>query len=53
MLETARKQELAGFRALIEDSDLSLQDLYAQASKSCYIGAREALELGLVTEVLH
>jgi ATP-dependent protease ClpP protease subunit len=52
MLETARDQELAGFRALIEGSDLSLDGLYAQASKSCYIGAQEALGLGLIAEVL-
>jgi ATP-dependent protease ClpP protease subunit len=52
MLETAREQELAGFRALIEDSDLTLEELYAQASKSCYIGAGEALELELIAEVL-
>ena len=40
-------------RALIEESDLSLDALYAQASKSCYIGAQEALELGLIVEILH
>jgi ATP-dependent protease ClpP protease subunit len=52
MLETAQGQELAGFRALIEDSDLSLDELYAQASKSCYLAAREALGLGLIAEIL-
>jgi hypothetical protein len=35
MLETAHGQELAGFGALSEGSGLSLDDLYAQASKSC------------------
>jgi ATP-dependent Clp protease protease subunit len=53
MLETAQDQEFAGFRALIKGSNLSLDDLYDQASKSCYLGAREALELGLIAEILN
>jgi ATP-dependent protease ClpP protease subunit len=51
-LETARAQELEGFRQLTEGSLLDVDELYKRATKNCYLPAAEALRLGLVGGVL-
>jgi ATP-dependent protease ClpP protease subunit len=52
MLETAERQELEGFRELTEGSTLGTDELYELATRNCYIPAAQALELGLIAEVL-
>lgn len=52
LLETAEQLELEGFRALIEDSSMTLDQLYERATTNCYIHAEEALKLGLIAEIL-
>jgi ATP-dependent protease ClpP protease subunit len=52
MLETAHKLEMEGFRELVEGSKLSVDELYERATSNCYLHAEEALDLGLVAEIL-
>jgi ATP-dependent protease ClpP protease subunit len=52
MLETAHKLEMEGFRELVEGSTLTVDELYERATGNCYLHAEEALELGLVAEIL-
>jgi ATP-dependent protease ClpP protease subunit len=52
MLETAHKLEMEGFRELVEGSNLSVDELFERATSNCYLHAEEALELGLIAEIL-
>jgi ATP-dependent protease ClpP protease subunit len=52
MLRTAERQELEGFRELTAGSRLGTDELYQLATKNCYIPAAQALELGLIAEIL-
>jgi len=52
LLETAQELEMAGFRDLIEGSDLTIDQLYEKATKNCYIKADAALAHGIVAAIL-
>jgi ATP-dependent protease ClpP protease subunit len=52
LLETAEKLEGEGFAALVAGSHLSLEELRSRALTNCYIMSKEALELGLVADIV-
>jgi ATP-dependent protease ClpP protease subunit len=52
LLETAERLEMEGFRELVEGSSLTTEELYDRATENCYIHAEEALQAGLIAEVL-
>jgi hypothetical protein len=52
LLETAQELELAGFRDLIEGSNLTIDQLSEKATQNCYIKADAALTHGLVAAIL-
>jgi transcriptional regulator of NAD metabolism len=52
MLETAHQLEMEGFRELVEGSSLTVDELYERATSNCYLHAEEALDLGLIAEIL-
>lgn len=52
LLETAQRLELEGFGELVEGSELTALELYERATKNCYIRAEEALEHGLIADIL-
>jgi ATP-dependent protease ClpP protease subunit len=52
MLEIAHQLEMEGFRELVEGGKLSVDELYERATSNCYLHAGEALELGLISEIL-
>ncbi len=52
MVETARELEMAGFRELADGSTITADELYERAKENCYLTAREALELGLIVDIL-
>jgi len=52
LMETAEKLEKEGFGELVEGSRLSADDLFDRAKDNCYMMADEALEQGLVAEIL-
>jgi ATP-dependent protease ClpP protease subunit len=52
MLETAHQLEMEGYGELVEGSKLSVDELYERATSNCYLHAEEALDLGLIWEIL-
>ncbi|RWP18799.1 MAG: peptidase S14 [Mesorhizobium sp.] len=52
LLETAERLEMEGFKELVEGSSLSVDELYRRATTNCYIHAEEALDLGIVADLL-
>jgi ATP-dependent protease ClpP protease subunit len=52
LLETARELELAGFKELIEGSDLTVEKLSEMAATNCYMKAEAALKHGLVGAII-
>jgi ATP-dependent protease ClpP protease subunit len=52
LLETAEHLEMAGFEELVDGSSLTPDELYRRAITNCYIHADEALELGIVADIL-
>jgi ATP-dependent protease ClpP protease subunit len=52
MLKAAERLERQGFEELIEGSDVSIQALCERAMQNWYLGADEALRLGIVSRVL-
>jgi ATP-dependent protease ClpP protease subunit len=53
LLETAEKLEEDGFRDVVKGSKLSLEGLRERAMNNCYMMADEALELGLIADIVH
>jgi ATP-dependent protease ClpP protease subunit len=51
-LETAKRQEIEGFRRLIEGSELTVEKIYEIATDNCYITAEQALDLRLIERIL-
>ncbi|ESY81063.1 hypothetical protein X739_28060 [Mesorhizobium sp. LNHC220B00] len=52
LLETARDLELEGFRELVQESRISVEELYDRASTNYYLSAAEALKVGIVARIL-
>ncbi|EMD81799.1 ATP-dependent Clp protease proteolytic subunit [Pacificimonas flava] len=44
--------EEAGFRALVEGSDITFKELQEKAPRNWYVGAEEALERGLIAGII-
>jgi ATP-dependent protease ClpP protease subunit len=51
-LLVAQKLEQAGFARLVEGSRLSLGDLEKRAAENYYLDAAEAVELGIISQIL-
>jgi ATP-dependent protease ClpP protease subunit len=52
LLETAEQLEVENFKALVDGSSISLDQIRERATNNCYIHAEEALKLGLIEEIL-
>lgn len=52
LLKTAEKLEREGFAELVENSLLTPEDIYERATTNCYLAARDALEKGLIQDIL-
>ena len=52
LMETAVRLEMAGFGELVEGSRITTDELYRRATENGYIAAGEALELGLIADIL-
>lgn len=52
LLETAHDLEMEGFREFVQGSKISVEELYERATLNYYLGAKEALELGLISRIL-
>jgi ATP-dependent protease ClpP protease subunit len=52
LLETAEQLEVENFKALVDGSSMSLDQIRERATNNCYIHADEALKLGLIEEIL-
>lgn len=52
MLETAFDLEREGFEEFVQDSDMSMDELWKRAKHNCYMCAQEALKLRLINGIL-
>jgi ATP-dependent protease ClpP protease subunit len=52
LLKTAEKLEQEGFAQFAEGSSLSVDEVTRRAKTNCYLTAAEALEFGLIAEIL-
>lgn len=52
LLEAAEQLEVDHFKALVDGSSMSLDQIRERATNNCYMHAEEALELGLIEAIL-
>lgn len=52
LLETAEKLEMEGFEELVAGSRMSVDELYERATRNCYMYAKDALDQGLIAEII-
>ncbi|MBW9118096.1 ATP-dependent Clp protease proteolytic subunit [Rhizobium cauense] len=52
MLETGQRLERQGFEELLEESRLSMTELFECAQANCYLNAQDALAYGIIGNIL-